>query len=400
MITSRNTIVQEIEKKKPNANCTNLDCKYFVDSYEKKIYDLQQILEISRSLCSTLEFGKLIQSILDNCMAQFLVQSLGIFLLESFDSDSFSLGSNYMGFDIRKGSDYKISIGGSIASILVKENSVFTMHELTEELLLSEKHRRAEDISKTKKELEILQSLNPTLIIPLILRGHLQGILVFGERIVIGDDTGDAGEYYSDYEKDLILVISSLAAIAISNATLVERSATDMMTKLKLKYYFFNILSEKIDQARQTGEKIGILMFDIDFFKKFNDTYGHACGDYVLQTVASLIREGLRDEDMASRYGGEEFTVMLNSADAKEAMSVGERIRKKIEDFDFCYENQHVKVTISVGVAVYSGDSSTRITPNIIVDQADKALYVSKRNGRNRVTFADESIISDVKLPN
>ena len=103
---------------------------------------------------------------------------------------------------------------------------------------------------------------------------------------------------------------------------------------------------------------------------------------------------------MASRYGGEEFTVMLNSADAKEAMSVGERIRKKIEDFDFCYENQHVKVTISVGVAVYSGDSSTRITPNIIVDQADKALYVSKRNGRNRVTFADESIISDVKLPN
>ncbi|MBR1614086.1 MAG: hypothetical protein IJ673_01260, partial [Treponema sp.] len=118
MTTTRLSHVQEIDKKKPNANCRNLDCKYFVDSYEKKVYDLQQILEISRSLCSTLEFDKLIQSILDNCMAQFLVQSAGVFLLESFDSDYFQLGSNYTGFDIRKNDDYKISVTGTLATVL------------------------------------------------------------------------------------------------------------------------------------------------------------------------------------------------------------------------------------------------------------------------------------------
>ncbi len=332
-------------------------------------------------------------------MAQFLVQSAGVFLLESFDSEYFSLGSNFTGFDIKSGSDYKISVSGPLASILGKENVVYTIHELNGELLASERNRRLSDAGKIDREISILQSLNPTLIIPLILRGHLQGILVFGERIVIGDDTGDAGEYYSEYEKEHILVIASLAAIAISNATLVERSATDMMTKLKLKYYFFNILSEKMDSAKKSGEKIGILMFDIDFFKKFNDTYGHACGDYVLQTVATIIRESLRIDDMASRYGGEEFTVMLSKADMAKSITVAERIRRKIEEYDFNYEEKHMKVTISVGVSVFEGNMKSEITPNALVDKADKALYVSKRTGRNRVTFADEKLISNVKLP-
>ena len=250
MTTTRLSHVQEIDKKKPNANCRNLDCKYFVDSYEKKVYDLQQILEISRSLCSTLEFDKLIQSILDNCMAQFLVQSAGVFLLESFDSDYFQLGSNYTGFDIRKNNDYTISVTGTLATVLGKENAVYTIHELNGELLQSDKNRRVFDRERTEKELFILQSLNPTLIIPLMLRGHLQGLLVFGERIVIGDDPGDAGEYYSDYEKEHILVIASLAAIAISNATLVERSSTDMMTTISSTYSPKNWIWQ-----RKTAEK-------------------------------------------------------------------------------------------------------------------------------------------------
>lgn len=398
MTTISKNLFKEINQTKPNANCTNLDCKFFVDSYEKKIYDLQQILEISRSLCSTLEFGKLIQSILDNCMAQFLVQSAGIFLLESFDLEEFSLGDNYTGFDIKEGCDYKISVTSPLAKILEKTNGVFNMNELQNKISASEKNRRTEDNGKIEKEMAVLASLKPTLIVPLLQRGHLEGILVFGERIVIGDDTGDSGEYYSDYEREHILVIASLAAIAINNAALVERSSTDMMTKLKLKYYFFNILSEKIDSAKFLGEKLSVLMFDIDFFKKFNDTYGHACGDYVLKTVAMIIRESIRAEDMASRYGGEEFTVMLSGAAKENAMVVADRIRRKIQDFDFCYEDKQMKVTISIGVSEFDGEKSHGVSPNMLVEQADKALYVSKRNGRNRVTFASADVISDVVL--
>ena len=185
-----------------------------------------------------------------------------------------------------------------------------------------------------------------------------------------------------------------MAAIAINNASLVELSSTDMMTKLKLKYYFFNVLTDKLDSAFAQNSSLSVLMFDIDFFKKFNDTYGHACGDYVLQTVAKIIKNGIRSQDMASRYGGEEFTVMLNNTGKNEAMQVAERIRKNIEKNDFYYENQHMKVTISIGVSVFSVDNNPVTTAKHLVEQADQALYISKRTGRNKVTYADPVIVA------
>jgi diguanylate cyclase (GGDEF)-like protein len=129
-------------------------------------------------------------------------------------------------------------------------------------------------------------------------------------------------------------------------------------------------------------------MLDIDHFKRFNDTYGHACGDYVLQQVAKIISEGVRNHDLAARYGGEEFVVLLGNTDAPSAMMVAERIRKNIEACDFNYENQHMTVTISIGVAVLQ--PGKKISPAKLVEYADEALYISKNNGRNRSTFAPQ----------
>ena len=140
-------------------------------------------------------------------------------------------------------------------------------------------------------------------------------------------------------------------------------------------------------------------MFDIDFFKKFNDTWGHACGDYVLKTVAKIIKSNTREHDIASRYGGEEFTVMLPNTTKEDSMQVAERIRKQIEAFDFNYENQHMKVTISIGCSVYDSEINHVTSAKDLVEQADKALYVSKRNGRNQVTFADAETINNVEVP-
>ena len=141
-------------------------------------------------------------------------------------------------------------------------------------------------------------------------------------------------------------------------------------------------------------------MLDIDFFKKFNDTYGHACGDYVLQTVARIIKSNIRNDDMASRYGGEEFTVMLPVTAREEAMLVAERTRKSVEDFDFFYQNEHMKVTLSVGVSEFSVDENPVTNAKELVDQADKALYYSKRTGRNKVSFADEQVIAEIDREN
>lgn len=370
---------------RPSGDCPDGNCRAYRDRCEKQIYDLQQILEISRSLCSTLEFSKLVQAMLDSCMTLFLVQAAGCFLVESMDSDSFVLGENYVGLELDPSIEYKISSVSPLASAL-ESNRACSFAELEEALAASENARREEDEAKLSCDMTVLASLRPTLIVPLLLRGHLEGIIVFGERIVIGSD-GD-GDVFSDYEKARALEIASLAAIAINNAILIERSSTDMMTHLKLKYYFFNALSEKLEAAVSDGDNLAVLMFDIDYFKKFNDTYGHACGDYVLQSVAAIISSGVRSEDIASRYGGEEFTVMLTSTGRDEAMAVAERIRSKVEEHDFLYEKVHVSVTISVGVSVYDARENPVESPKMLVEQADRALYASKRAGRNRVTFA------------
>lgn len=352
--------------------------------YEKEIYDLKQMIEISRSLCTTFELSKLIESTLFITMAQMHVLAAGIFILNSVDSFAYSLGNNYNGFDVDMSKEYSIPMASTLVEYIVENREqVFTLKDL-------EKHITG------SKELKLLQSLNITLLVPLVLKNRVNGLLVLGERFAAG---AEDGAVYDEYDKQQISIIASLAAVAINNASLLELSSTDMMTHLKLKYYFFNVLTDKLDSAIMQDVHLSVLMFDIDFFKKFNDTYGHACGDYVLQQVASLIKGSIRSQDLASRYGGEEFTVLLSDTNKKDAVFIADRIRKNIEAYDFEYENKHMKVTVSGGVAVFSSETNPVKSAKALVDQADQALYVSKRNGRNRVTFADPSFLTVMGNP-
>ena len=266
---------------------------------------------------------------------------------------------------------FKIPVTSPIASKLNELRKPATLAEL-----------RTDEIVAVCPEMKILESLNPTLIVPLIQKNHLNGILLLQERIAIEDDTS-----YTEYEQSQIMSIASLASVAINNAALLEMSSTDMMTHLKLKYYFFNILTEAIDFAFLKNQNLAVLMFDIDFFKKFNDTYGHECGDFVLISVANLIKKSLRESDVASRYGGEEFTILLPDTGKTEAILVAERIRSTIDEHDFVYNNQHLHVTISVGVSVFDVNTNLVNSPNEFVNQADQGLYMSKSNGRNKVTY-------------
>ncbi len=343
-----------------------------IAQFEKHIYDLQQMLEISRSFCTTIELNPLVESILYIAMAQMRVTGAGVFVLKEMDSDFYTLSNNYSGIAVDESVEYKISIKSPLVEFLAASNNVFTLDEL-----------RVHVPGCT--DLDLLESLNPSLIVPLILKNRVTGILVMGERIYIDGFSSS----YTTYERDEIQTIASLASVAVHNASLIEQASTDMMTKLRLKIFFFNALEDKLDTAVSQNMPLSVLMFDIDFFKKFNDTYGHACGDLVLQTVAKIIKESIREEDMASRYGGEEFTVMLCNTAMDEAVAVAERIRQKIESTVVSYEGHDMKVTISGGVSVYDSEKNPVRSAKVIVDQADKALYVSKKNGRNQITVYD-----------
>lgn len=347
--------------------------------YEKRLYDLQQLLEVARSLCSTLDYPTLIESILYTCMCQMRVLGAGIFVLDDFETYDFFLNNNYTGMDLNADIEYVIPGSSPLIEVLSEKEKVFTVRDIQKKL--------------PDEPLDQIYSLKPSLIVPLFQKNHVNGILLLGERMDLGGGTS-----FDDYDAKQILNIASLASMAINNAALLERSSTDMMTRLKLKYFFFNQLTDKLDLAVAQSLPIGVIMFDIDHFKSFNDTYGHACGDYVLMTVAKIIKSSIRDQDMASRYGGEEFTVMLPNTLKEDAMLVAERIRANIEKALFRYEEKEMHVTISGGVSVYDAEENPVTSAKEIVEQADKALYVSKTSGRNRITFADKEIISsDVK---
>lgn len=334
--------------------------------YEKRIYDLEQLLDIAKSFCQNLDFSNLLESIVYICMAQMHVLGAEIFVRDLISNEQYVLETAK---DFSGEEKLSIPVNNSITDRLLALKKPVTLAELKEQV-------------KDNKYLDVIESLNPTLIVPLIQKNHMNGLLILQERIAIEDDTS-----YTEYEQSQIMSIASLASVAINNAALLEMSSTDMMTHLKLKYYFFNILTEAIDSAFLKNENLSVLMFDIDFFKKFNDTYGHECGDFVLITVANLIKKSLRETDVASRYGGEEFTVLLPDTGKDEAILVAERIRSTIDEHDFVYNNQHLHVTISVGVSVFDANTNLVNSPNEFVNQADQGLYMSKSNGRNRVTY-------------
>jgi diguanylate cyclase (GGDEF)-like protein len=158
---------------------------------------------------------------------------------------------------------------------------------------------------------------------------------------------------------------------------------TDPLTRIYNKGY---LMEAEFKRAKALHTDFSVLFFDLDHFKKINDTYGHDAGDYVLKEISNLVRGGhLRPKDVFARYGGEEFVVLLSNTSATAAQEIAEKIRASIETHAFIYEGKRLPVTTSLGVAEMS--SSVESSSGLL-KLADKALYTSKNSGRNRVTVA------------
>lgn len=167
-------------------------------------------------------------------------------------------------------------------------------------------------------------------------------------------------------------------------------SNTDQLTGVKNRRYLDQCLAEECSRSEEKKRSVAVVLIDIDFFKRVNDTYGHAAGDACLSEVARrLAASVMRPGDEVARYGGEEFCVVLPEIDAKGALTVAERMRKAIASLPFCYEDCDLDVTISIGVAAIIPGPGRG--PDHVLQLADQALYVAKENGRNRVCTAPAS---------
>jgi two-component system cell cycle response regulator len=331
---------------------------------ERQVFDLTNLLEISKSLSSTLDYNILNDSILYTCLGALTVVKAAFFSKKTIHASDFTLHRSFLGFEIDHQKPYSLREESPLVEYLGRNTDCHDPQALYAAV-------------PAGPETDVLRAIEPHIVVPLQAKGAINGILVLGAKI--------GGEPFDSRDREYLMNIAGLAAIAIHNAYLFELTTTDMMTKLKLKHYFVNTLDDQMKESLRGKKPLCLLMLDIDHFKAVNDNYGHLVGDETLKGVATIVQEALRQNDLAARYGGEEFIAFLPGTSGAEARAVAERIRKRIAAAEFVSGRHRVHVTVSFGVAEFnpSLDSST----TVFIDRADQALYASKQNGRNRVTL-------------
>lgn len=204
----------------------------------------------------------------------------------------------------------------------------------------------------------------PLAAFPIRLQGKHVATLVLGSQMV---------SQHTDVLSLLLEKLSTALGRAQRYQDAAHSAITDALTGLYNKAYFLESLKNEVARSQRSQRPISLVLFDFDNFKQFNDTHGHIEGDKLLQQLGQIVRSTVRAIDIPSRYGGEEFTIILPETAHDAAFSFAERLRTEIE--------QHSQTTISIGIATCMNAS---VSPETLLKEADKALYVAKRNGKNQ----------------
>ncbi|MDR0452110.1 MAG: sensor domain-containing diguanylate cyclase [Treponema sp.] len=238
---------------------------------------------------------------------------------------------------------------------------------------------------EAKPILESFDRLVPELVIPILgPKGGLYGIILVGTKLLTGK--------YTASELLFLRHLMSFVSQAIQNHIHYEYSLRDVKTGL-FNYGFFNTrLNEEVSRVKRSGHTSSLIVIDVDKFKDFNDGYGHLAGDKVLEYIARTIKQSVRTDDVPSRFGGEEFTILLPNTDGDVAWNVAERLRVSISSMAVPWDPLLPQVTISLGITSFNRGNIA--DSGEIIHRADEALYQSKENGRNRTTVWQDKLLS------
>ena len=270
--------------------------------------------------------------------------------------------------------------------IVIAGGTVGMMYKLTKDDIYigraTDAEVRVDDEGVSRRHARV--SITPGQQVILVDLGSTNGSFVNGHRVqeqVLRD--GDKVQIGST----TVLKFSYQDALEESfQRKLFDSAVKDGLTQIYNKKYFMDRIETDFAYAKRHRSPLTLLLFDIDHFKKINDTRGHPCGDHVLRELATLVKKTVRNEDVFARFGGEEFAVLMRDVDDAKGLILAERMRRLIEAHVFEFEGQRIPVTVSIGIGTMAANTNPPIADSAeLVNRADQYLYNAKRAGRNRV---------------
>jgi diguanylate cyclase (GGDEF)-like protein/putative nucleotidyltransferase with HDIG domain len=339
---------------------TLVDRAFYGETYAHR----QTLLSFTSKMGNMLNLDELSSEMLQS-LSKAIRISHAVLMIEDPGSSVFTVRTVYPVAKDDEKDQFTLSFDSPVVTWLEKESNVLTLNQI-------------ESMPQFKAlwegERENLHNSQLELFCPLKGHGKLIGILGLSGK--------HTRQIFDQEDVDLILSLANQAGVIVENAQLYSQAMTwaitDGLTRLYNHRYMHECLDKEIARNTRFGATFALIMIDIDFFKTYNDTYGHLAGDDVLASIARCIQSSIRNIDQAFRYGGEEFAVMLPETSTQGAYVVAERIREKIQERTF---KGRASVTASLGVASWPTDGMTK---EELLASADKALYTAKETGRNR----------------
>ncbi len=333
-----------------------------IEDLSNEIHNLEELLEEAVTLFNKHSISELIEEIISKLLNKFIPSYLVFILQEELDPDN----AYIVTLKNLKPVDNIININS-----LVPYKKFFNLAPTSSTFDVFEYMIGNEQLT------DVFLPLNPKIIVPMMGMEGMHGFIIFGQKVL--------GNEYTKQEMYYIDMLMKFASISLQSNLHYRRAIIDSKTKLFNHSFFIRRFEEELSKIKRYNFQLCLLMIDIDFFKKFNDTYGHILGDKLLLHISDILNAKVRDEDIASRFGGEEFAILLIQCDLDSAWVAAERIRKAINDFKLKYDKHEISVTVSIGIS--NVEEGMTLNAEDVIKLADIALYHSKENGRNQTTI-------------
>jgi diguanylate cyclase (GGDEF)-like protein len=203
----------------------------------------------------------------------------------------------------------------------------------------------------------------------------------------------ESEERYRELEQRMLSLQRENLDLIVRNRSLSEVSSKDSLTGLYNRWFVIEKLDSELNRSLRHGSPMSLLMLDIDHFKRINDTWGHTAGDQVLQSIGKLLRDSCRVYDVPARYGGEEFCIVLPETKPDNTTIVAERIRHRLASTELVCGDSSIVVTASIGIAGVDATADEILSPALLIERADRALYSAKSRGRNRIEKWGDAVL-------